>query len=163
MAKEKKYYKYDLGGLFMVRAMALGCNTSGVYHMSGKCWIMSTKDIKCDSFFDSMEDDFHKYVKSVICKDKRFSRNMIIVFDVSRKKMRPMERRFLKFDVYFRERVPSMHISSAMDLIIGGISKITDSMASRMEDNGFIVNNSKKELFKLISDEDNKINRGRLG
>ena len=74
-----------------------------------------------------------------------------------------MERRFLKFDVYFRERVPSMHISSAMDLIIGGISKITDSMASRMEDNGFIVNNSKKELFKLISDEDNKINRGRLG
>ena len=56
-----------------------------------------------------------------------------------------------------------MHISSAMDLIIGGISKITDSMASRMEDNGFVVNNSKKELFKLISDEDNKINRGRLG
>ena len=59
-------------GFFFVRAMALGCNTSGVYHMSGKCWMMSTKDIKCDSFFDSMEDDFHKCVKSVICKDKRF-------------------------------------------------------------------------------------------
>ena len=58
MAKEKKYYKYDLGGRFMVRAMALGCNTSGVYHMSGKRWMMSNTDTKSDQLFDSMEDDF---------------------------------------------------------------------------------------------------------
>lgn len=160
MAKEKKYYRYDLDGRFMVKATALGCNTSGVYHMNGKCWMMSTSEVKCESLFDDMESEFTRDIKSAICKDKRFSRNMIIVFDVSRKKMKPSERRFLKFDVYFRERVPSMHISSAMDLVIGSVKEITDAMASKMNSNGFIVNNNKRELLKLINEEDNKVDRG---
>lgn len=147
----------------MVKANALGCNTSGVYHMSGKCWIMSNNEVKCDTFFDSMENDFSRDIRLAICKDKRFSRNMIVVFDVSKKKMRPNERRFLKFDVYFREKNPSMHISSAMDLVMGGVNKITDSMASKMMSKGFMINNNKRELLKLINEEVNKTNRGRLG
>ena len=102
MGREKRYYRYYFGNSFVIDANAFKSNTSGVYHLSGKCWVLSESDFSCDKLFGKIEDYFKSRAKEIIKSHDEFSRNMIVISEVPKQKMKPNERRFMEFDIYFK-------------------------------------------------------------
>lgn len=156
MGREKRYYRYYFGNSFVIEANAFKSNTSGVYHLSGKCWVLSESEFSCDKLFDKIEDYFKSRAKEIIKSHDEFSRNMIVISEVPKQKMKPNERRFMEFDIYFKEKNPSMHIRSAMGLIIDDILDMASSIVGEMEKHGLRVNKSKKDLWSVSNGKSDK-------
>ena len=118
--------------------------------------VLSESEYSCDKLFNKIEDYFKKRAKSRIKSHDEFSRNMIAISEVPKQKMKKNERRFMEFDIYFKEKNPSMHIRSAMGLIIDDMLDMASKIVGEMEKHGLRVNKSKKDLWSVSNGKSDK-------
>jgi hypothetical protein len=144
MKRFNKEYKLDVCNHISLKFGSVNKDNPQVIYVSGKCWILPTKEMNYSLRIHSIEKEFKERIKMFFLDNENFDNKLILDFDINTDGLSPTRKKFLSFDFYLRQNERNKKsLSELKDIVSRKSSTVSNNLVYLFKENNFQIEKKK--------------------
>lgn len=144
MKRFNKEYKLDVCNHISLKFGSVNKDNPQVIYVSGKCWILPTKEMDYQHRISSIERQFKEKIRTFFLDNENFDDKLILDFDINTDGLSPRKKKFLSFDFYLRQNERNKKSLTDLKAVVSRrTSTVSNNLVYLFKENNFQIEKRK--------------------